>query len=167
MLRASDFTVARLLCPFPLSCSPSGLWNRLRAGNEGKDERVTVFMGVPTMYVRLLQARASLSPGRQERRRKPANARAQRTPQTGLGIQERAGRFAGRRRSCSVRLRCVVSVARRRAAVTVTARFVRLFSCLLRRCMTGSALTKRRRPPPPPRRCAWPSAAPRRAPSRS
>lgn len=36
--------------------SPSAIWSRLIAGHEGTAPEVTLFMGVPTMYVRLLQA---------------------------------------------------------------------------------------------------------------
>ncbi len=56
--------VNALLCPHAVGAavefvpkfSPSGLWARLRAGADGSAPPVTVFMGVPTMYVRLLQA---------------------------------------------------------------------------------------------------------------
>ncbi len=56
--------VNALLCPHAVGAvvefvpkfSPTGLWARLRAGVDGAAPPVTVFMGVPTMYVRLLQA---------------------------------------------------------------------------------------------------------------
>lgn len=63
--------VNALLCPhsvgaaveFSQKFSPSGLWSRLRAGVAGSAPPVSVFMGVPTMYVRLLQALDGLGPG--------------------------------------------------------------------------------------------------------
>lgn len=70
--------VNALLCPHAVGAavefmpkfSPSGLWARLRQGHAapgGGDAQqqppVTVFMGVPTMYVRLLQALDAMPPG--------------------------------------------------------------------------------------------------------
>jgi len=57
--------VNALLCPHSVGAaveflpkfSPTGMWSRLRAGAAGTAPPVTVFMGVPTMYVRLLQVR--------------------------------------------------------------------------------------------------------------
>jgi malonyl-CoA/methylmalonyl-CoA synthetase len=58
--------VNALLCPHTVGAaveflprfSPTGLWSRLRA-----QPPATVFMGVPTMYVRLLQAHDAAAPG--------------------------------------------------------------------------------------------------------
>ena len=63
--------VNALLCPHAVGAtvefvpkfSPSGMWSRLRAGAGGQQPPVTVFMGVPTMYVRLLQAADSTPAG--------------------------------------------------------------------------------------------------------
>jgi len=65
--------VNALLCPHAVGAavefmpkfSPSGLWARLRQGHSGGEGQppVSVFMGVPTMYVRLLQALDSMPAG--------------------------------------------------------------------------------------------------------
>jgi malonyl-CoA/methylmalonyl-CoA synthetase len=81
--------VNALLCPHAVGAavefvpkfSPSGLWARLRGGAEGTAPPVTVFMGVPTMYVRLLQALESTEPA--ERAAAAAAAKALRLTVSG------------------------------------------------------------------------------------
>lgn len=54
--------------------SPTSIWNRLIDGYEGRAPPLTLFMGVPTMYVRLLQAYDAYDEATQARCRAAASA---------------------------------------------------------------------------------------------